>query len=179
MDVSGAYVKQAENDISKKFNFRGGSGMTINVTCKHCGHTQETKSMEEVKCKECDGWTEAYYGNLIYLQRYGAIRNLADGPKTDIKTSGLPAEALGFIQKIKSPLTGGRDSDKPSKQRRKTVYYLPGDERAAMRLYIEMNEELVTHCLKDTKANSYKESWPDWQYDMLFEQWVWGGYAQN
>jgi hypothetical protein len=64
-----------------------------------------------------------------------------------------------------------------SKSRGRTVavYYLYGDERRAVRKYIEENTDFVESCMGD-KVNPINMGMEDYWWQMFCEEWVWGGY---
>ncbi|MFW5930089.1 MAG: hypothetical protein ACOCT0_06715 [Halobacteriota archaeon] len=60
-----------------------------------------------------------------------------------------------------------------SRGRKTAVYYLYGDERRAVRKYIEVNEEFVRSCMQDN-ANPINVGLEDYWWQMFCEEWVWG-----
>ncbi|MFP4632756.1 MAG: hypothetical protein ACLFMT_04890 [Halobacteriales archaeon] len=62
-----------------------------------------------------------------------------------------------------------------SRGRTQTVYYLYGDERRAVRKYIEENTEFVASCMED-RVNPLNSSVEDYWWRMFCEEWVWGGH---
>jgi len=67
-----------------------------------------------------------------------------------------------------------------SKSRGRTVavYYLYGDERRAVRKYIEENEGFVRSCMGD-KVNPINMGMEEYWWQMFCEEWVWGGYDDD
>ncbi|MDY6779975.1 MAG: hypothetical protein SV760_05420 [Halobacteria archaeon] len=62
-----------------------------------------------------------------------------------------------------------------SRGRTRAVYYLYGDERRAVRKYVEENEEFVESCMDD-KVNPINMGMEDYWWQMFREEWIWGGY---
>jgi len=73
-----------------------------------------------------------------------------------------------------------RSGNAASKSRGKTttVYYLYGDERRAVRRYIQENEGFVRSCVED-RANPINTGLEDYWWRMFCEEWLWGGYAED
>ncbi len=65
-----------------------------------------------------------------------------------------------------------------SRGKTKAVYYLYGDERRAVRTYIEENTEFVRSCMQDN-ANPINMSLEDYWWRMFCEEWTWGGYEET
>lgn len=51
-----------------------------------------------------------------------------------------------------------------------SVYYLEGDERRAIRRFIELNEEIVSEATAQTR-NRFQHEWSDFLYGLLDEEW--------
>jgi hypothetical protein len=62
-----------------------------------------------------------------------------------------------------------------SRGRTKAVYYLYGDERRAVRTYIEENTDFVASCMED-KVNPINMGMEDYWWRMFCEEWVWSGH---
>ncbi|OTF01851.1 DNA-binding transcriptional regulator [Halorubrum sp. SD683] len=60
---------------------------------------------------------------------------------------------------------GQRDGDRVT-----TVYYLEGDERRALRRFIEENQAIVREQLSDA-PNRFSHEWDEWLYGLLEEEW--------
>ncbi len=90
----------------------------------------------------------------------------------DRKVSTHDREYVGKFDVNRSS-TGG------SKHRGRTtaVYYLYGDERRAVRRYIEENTEFVEGCIAD-QANPINLNREDYWWRMFQEEWYWGGYDE-
>ncbi len=72
-----------------------------------------------------------------------------------------------FVKRLDVTGVGGashRDSDRVTK-----VYYLHGDERRALRRFIEENEVIVRDQLQDA-PNRFSHEWDDWLYGLLEEE---------
>ena len=64
---------------------------------------------------------------------------------------------------------GVRQSGTKSRGRSQGVAYLYGDERRAVRTFIDVNEEYVESCIEDTR--NPLQRWDDIIYQMLLEEW--------
>ncbi|WP_049980275.1 hypothetical protein [Halolamina rubra] len=72
-----------------------------------------------------------------------------------------------FVKRLDVTGVGGashRDSDRVTK-----VYYLHGDERRALRRFIEENESIVRDQLQDA-PNRFSHEWDEWLYGLLEEE---------
>ncbi len=65
-----------------------------------------------------------------------------------------------------------------SRGRTRAVYYLYGDERRAVRKYIEENTDFVRSCMND-KVNPINMSMEDFWWNMFAEEWIWSDYANK
>jgi len=72
-----------------------------------------------------------------------------------------------FIERL--DLTGVEGDVQRDGDRVKTVYYLPGDERRALRRFIEENETIVRGQLADA-PNRFSHEWDEWLYGLLEEE---------
>ncbi|MFB6283986.1 MAG: hypothetical protein ABEK59_08665 [Halobacteria archaeon] len=75
-------------------------------------------------------------------------------------------------------MTKSAPGSSKSRGRTKTVYYLYGDERRAVRKYIEKNKEFVSSCMDDT-VNPINMSLEDYWWHMFCEEWAWGENQKN
>lgn len=97
----------------------------------------------------------------------GTARELPRNPDITVK------RWVGVIDITRS----GTGSTK-SRGRTRAVYYLYGDERRAVRRYIEVNTEFVRSCMND-RTNPINMGLEDYWWEMFREEWVWGGYARK
>lgn len=58
------------------------------------------------------------------------------------------------------------------------VYYLYGDERRAVRKFIQVNHEFVESCMQDN-ANTLNMRLDDVLWQMFLEEWVWGEHGDE
>lgn len=61
-----------------------------------------------------------------------------------------------------------------SRGRTRAIYYLYGDERRAVRKYIDVNTEFVRSCMND-KTNPINMGLEDYWWRMFCEEWIWEG----
>lgn len=104
-------------------------------------------------------------------QNIRALRS--DGPMTLEElpnSSGFSPEEKQYIFQIKmhAVYTGG------SKKRENPtgIAYLIGDERRAVRRFIEMNEEFVESCMEDN-SNPIQSRVDDFMWALFCEEWYW------
>lgn len=103
------------------------------------------------------------------------IRRLREGgPAT---SEELPRTPDTSERRFVGNLNVTRSNTGSGKSRGKTVavYYLYGDERRAVRKYIQENTEFVASCMEDN-ANPINMSLEDYWWRMFTEEWTWGGY---
>jgi hypothetical protein len=96
------------------------------------------------------------------------LRQLREEPQSDIELpDGGPLRNL--IERLK--LQSGRGaSERHGKGSIETVYYLVGDERRAVRKFIQLNTEYVKDCFgKENKNNPLRQKLPEEMY-WLMEQ---------
>lgn len=95
-----------------------------------------------------------------------------EGPQTSYELPRPPnlqdKRWIGILDVTKS--TGSAKS----RGRTKAVYYLYGDERRAVRKYIQENTDFVRSCMDD-KVNPINMGMEDYWWRMFCEEWVWGG----
>ncbi len=65
-----------------------------------------------------------------------------------------------------------------SRGRTTAVYYLYGDERRAVRRYIEENTGFVSSCMDD-RSNPIAVAVEDYWWRMFCEEWTWGDYDSD
>ena len=97
------------------------------------------------------------------------IRSLRDSPRTysEFSSDKITPAQKRLIRKMKPP---GR-----SPRGESSVVYLYGDERRAVRLFIEENEETIRSDLNGG-SNRFTKGWDDYVYDLLIEEWQIGGF---
>lgn len=145
--------------------------------CYDCGQRFHVGDHDgTIECPACGLTLDAYQALLFTMSNNAAVRRLASGPKT---TSEVPRSSTGsaraVVEFLSAPTstTGGRVHTGSKKD----IIYLPGDERAAVRLFIEENTEYVRETLK-VSPNPLQLSWDDLSYQLLIEQWYWSGHAE-
>ncbi|QCC57237.1 ribbon-helix-helix domain-containing protein [Natrinema thermotolerans] len=72
-----------------------------------------------------------------------------------------------LVSRLKPASAGGQ----VSRGRAATVYYLYGDERRAVRRFIEENTEYVRSCL-EADYNPLRANWDEVLYSLLVQEWV-------
>jgi len=96
-----------------------------------------------------------------------------------LKESPLPATELhiptsgplrDMIRKINQPVTTSSGSKKYGFGSWSMVYYLYGDERRAIRVTVEENEEYIKQAF-ESEASPFKSGWGEGMYEILNEEW--------
>ncbi|MFP4632527.1 MAG: hypothetical protein ACLFMT_03715 [Halobacteriales archaeon] len=97
-----------------------------------------------------------------------------DGPQAG---PALPRQVQHTDRRYVGVLDVSRSGSGDSKSRGRTytVYYLYGDERRAVRRYIEENTEFVRSCMRD-RVNPLNLNQEEFWWRMFREEWVWGGH---
>lgn len=72
-----------------------------------------------------------------------------------------------FVQRL--TVTGVEGAGQRDGERVTTVYYLTGDERRALRRFIEEDEPVVREQLEDA-PNRFSHEWDEWLYGLLEEE---------
>lgn len=138
--------------------------------CYKCGETFSSKAQRNrVKCPECGKQLICWRASIAFAGENKMIQELSDGPHAGYVN--IPPHLRDMIHTIKAP-KGSPGATKP-RGTKKNVYYLPGDEREAIRTFIEANEAYVRGCLEDP-TNPMQMNWSDEMYQLLVEQWEWG-----
>lgn len=100
---------------------------------------------------------------------------LREAPRTSIElpdgesTAGTRNTTLrDIVCRLSAPSTRSQAKKRPGPAQ--SVYYLYGDERRAVRTFIDENEEYVRSCLGDT-PNPLAADWDGVLYQLLREEW--------
>ena len=104
-----------------------------------------------------------------HLRRYG--------PSTaDELPRNLNLQDKNWVGTLK--MTKSAPGSSKSRGRTKAVYYLYGDERSAVRKYIEENTEFVASCMEDS-VNPINMTLEDYWWHMFCEEWIWGSHDED
>jgi hypothetical protein len=153
---------------------RGIHGGGMRVACPHCGSGFNTTGDGPARCPHCQRRTPLHRAVTHHFASHDAITTLATGPATgaELTNSPSPSRFGGLVRKLAPP--GGKGGGHGPARSVSTVYYLTGDERAAVRRFIEENTEYVQWCLGDEYGgNPLKHDWQGALYETLYEQWAW------
>jgi hypothetical protein len=143
---------------------RGG----IEMQCPSCGTVHRySGDRDRYQCPGCNTTVPCWRGRVEVQADNELLCLLATGPKTGDECRTVHDEERPLVERLQAP---GRTS-KPRGQTT-TIYYLYGDERAAIRRFIEENREYVSGCLSD-QSNPLQRNWDERLYQMLVEQWRW------
>lgn len=146
------------------------SGERMRLRCTSCGGVFEYGGdRDRTTCARCGSTNRVWRAATYKMADNQVIRALAEGPLSGPEVPG----SIGFkhrplVQTLKAPAGQGRASSQ-NYGRPTSVHYLPGDDRAAMRKFIEVNEKM---CVEDMKVTSgpLRQEWGDERYAMLYEQ---------
>lgn len=119
--------------------------------------------------------TGVLWGDALPLDErrlYGSdkLQTLRQEPSIASEFDGLQSLSPNkrqFVERL--DVTGVQGSTKRSPEVR-SVYYLVGDERRAIRRFIEENEEFVASAMA-TKSNKLSAEWDDFRYQLLLDEW--------
>ena len=107
-------------------------------------------------------------------KRSEKLQRLREEPRTDMN---LPSPSSSGLRRIAFRLTvksGGRGNSKSwagkNNPQRDDVIYLYGDERRAVRKYIEANTEFVKACLEKDCNSPIQNSLPTELYNLMCEE---------
>ena len=109
------------------------------------------------------------------MAKHSAIHNLRkNGPQTNKELPRrVTSDALhGYVGVLEV------NGSKKSRGITQAVYYLYGDERRAVRKFIEVNKEFVESCMDDP-ANPINLRLDDFWWRMFREEWIWGGHGET
>jgi len=106
----------------------------------------------------------------VHTRKSTLLEELREGPKTRDGLSVAIGQGASrdFIAKLLPPSNATGKNRGTNKKR--AVYYIYGDDRRAVRKFIEVNEEYVKDCLEDSH-NPMSNSWDPMLYQMLKEEW--------
>jgi DNA-directed RNA polymerase subunit RPC12/RpoP len=163
-----AALEAAEMDPNR----RGPDSSGLPVVCPNCGHRQRYGGERDIyDCSECATTVPIWRGQIGELKRNDTIRQLATGPKTHEELGDHPLDGVRrVVDQLSVPL--GRGNTKSRAGSPTTVYYLYGDERAAIRVFIDVNEEYLADILSDQR-NPLQSQWDDHLYELLIQEWEW------
>lgn len=167
------------NQALEKAGFDSGGGKTqtgfcLRLVCKECGQEKRYQGDGNTAlCRNCGHNMTVWRAHTRWLSQNKIIDVLSDGPATE--TPNISQAIRTLVHRIRPPAPSyGASKSRP--RGAKTVYYLPGDERRALDLFIQENTEYVRDCLSDD-VNPLTHAWSEEQYRMLVEQWEFGDWG--
>lgn len=131
---------------------------TTGFKCPSCGH-------------RCDPWKARARFLATCNKTYRVLA--ARGPQSGAEPPHRAQEngpARASMRRFKFPRTTGQ-SDTIRAQHATAVRYLEGDERAAMRRFIEANEAAVRAVMDHPDDSRFADQWTDWKTELLYETW--------
>lgn len=110
-------------------------------------------------------------GHELRLYRSEKLQTLRDRPATADELNGglttLTAAQRRVVERL--TVTGVQGSTKRMPEVT-SVFYLVGDDRRAMRRFIEENGDLVEGALS-TRSNKLSSEWSEFAYSLLLDEW--------
>lgn len=160
-------VAEAGLDAPQTPHARGG----IEVQCPNCGSVKQyAGDRDRYQCAGCSTTVPLWRGRLEVSADNDLLRSLAEGPKPADELPRRPHRSeRAVVDRLKAPASAKTSK---SRGRTTTVYYLYGDERAAIDRFIDLNRSYVAGCLEDG-SNPLRRGWDETRYQMLVEQWRW------
>lgn len=145
--------------------------------CPHCGIKYRSTSTDRITCKECGVKFTEWRGRLSYYSTSKVMVKLSNGPvpSGEINLNSVPKDMRHSIHKIK---TSGSPSTKDNNGST-TVYFLPGDLREAIRVYIRENKEFLNSQFAKDKQHFLRSNFSDDVYEILVEQWELMGHGNG
>lgn len=92
-------------------------------------------------------------------------QKLMEEPTTGSELTSLPKSAYGIYGRFR-PWGMSQSSSVES------VYYIYGDERRAIRKFVEVNHDYLDRIL-DNPSNTLQRNWDEIDYQILKEEWEW------
>lgn len=135
--------------------------------CYQCDSETKNTPLKEIYCNQCGSKLQAYRAKIAWAAKSQNVRALADGPKTMAEIPAGMSTYRDLVFKLPFPKSrhagNGRGTD---------IYYLAGDERPAVRRFIEENREFVERNVNG-KPTLLQDSWPEEFWQLLLEQYYW------
>jgi DNA-directed RNA polymerase subunit RPC12/RpoP len=130
--------------------------------CPSCSETFNSASTaESVECPACSTHIRRERALWERARHDPHLRPLTAGPQTDIHRWDFSgAELVDVLRPVGPP-----------NQRGKSVYYLMGDDREAVREFIRQNTAQVAECLSTGGNNRLAHHWDEYHYTLLKQQW--------
>lgn len=104
------------------------------------------------------------------------LRLISERPRTsDELNGGLTHRQKEHVFRLTAP--AGSTGNHKSRGRTTNIYYLWGDERRAIRRFIEENKIYVDSIVEDRRENNthpLHNNWPDYLVDLLYEEYQFG-----
>ena len=165
----------SEFETVEKNRGRRGDGTYRRLWCYKCDSEFRTTvhpDTHSTACGNCGESVGVKRAEIAFIGQSKPAQKLQDGPVIGL-SRGNAGELRSYIRKLKP--VGGVGTKVSGASAAREVTYLPGDEREAVRLFIEENTEYVEEVLSmDGNYNVIQSRWPEGTFRMLVEQWEWG-----
>lgn len=106
--------------------------------------------------------------------RCETYQQLRDGPKTPDELSRSSSIGQGVLRnlvvRLKAPRTNVNCGSVKTRGNTTAVWYLWGDDRRAVRKFIQVNTDYVASCMTD-QSNPLVENWDDALWALICEEW--------
>lgn len=159
------------------------AGTRLRLLCRNCREEfrKTTRPSATVNCSHCGATNTPLEAKIRWQAENATIYpGLAQGPMTpDDDTEIDSGIKYTGVEKLSIPATA-RPTDVPgiSSSERTPVYYLPGDLRRAMDLFIEENSTYVTANVEGP-YNHCKIQWSDELWQVLVEQYYFNSHIDG
>lgn len=148
------------------------AGDGVLIRCPNCGHRHRYGGDQaQTNCPNCHTTIPIWRGRIEALAENELLRAVAAGPKTPAELPRNPEpETRQFLAQLSVP--GSGSAPRKARGSAQPIWYLYGDEREAIRRFIQVNHDYVASCLGD-QSNPLQRNWNDDLYHLLVEQWLW------
>lgn len=84
-----------------------------------------------------------------------------------------PGTLRNLVRRLSSPVASGAGGSGGGYGKWKSVFYLYGDERRAIRKAVRRNEKFIANAFADSDGgnNPFAQTWPEERYQILCEEW--------
>ena len=143
-------------------------GEGLQVSCPQCDNENRySGDREEWICPSCRARVPVWWARVHRLAQTPVLHRLADGPKTRAELGQDPSQTAREFIDVHRPTSTGPASDDPV-----VVLYLYGDDRGALRRFIEVNRAFVSEELANGR-NPIASDPEGALFQMLVQQWEW------
>ena len=142
----------------------------VKVKCLSCKNvTLQARGDSRYKCIQCGSSQRVDTAQEYQIITASEVmQKLANGPVVPDSNS-LGTTSRGLANQVKLP-SSKRNPDWGANK--STVYYLPGDERAALRLFAREHPDEMQTVFESSQSDKLSQTWPDEKINMLRQAWL-------